>query len=77
VRPEDIEVAPSDRSPARDHTLAGVIEALLFGGDRYEARVALSAEQRILLFLGRGGDWREGQSLRLYFPPEAVSVWPA
>jgi ABC-type Fe3+/spermidine/putrescine transport system ATPase subunit len=77
VRPEDIEVAPNDRSPARDHTLVGVIEALLFVGDRYEARVALSAEQRILLFLGRGGDWREGQRLRLYFPPEAVSVWPA
>jgi len=77
VRPEDIEVAPNDRSPARGHTLVGVIEALLFVGDRYEARVALSEEQRILLFLGRGGDWREGQRVRLYFPPEAVSVWPA
>jgi ABC-type Fe3+/spermidine/putrescine transport system ATPase subunit len=77
VRPEDIEVAPGDRTPSEAHTLVGVVEALLFVGDRYEARVALSAEQRILLFLGRGGDWREGQRLRLYFPPEAVSVWPA
>ena len=68
VRPEDIEVAPNDRSPARGHTLVGVIEALLFVGDRYEARVALSAEQRILLFLGRGGDWREGQRLQFLFP---------
>jgi len=77
VRPEDIEVAPSDREPSGAHTLVGVIEALLFVGDRYEARVALSAEHRVLLFLGRGGDWREGQRLRLHFPPDAVSVWPA
>jgi hypothetical protein len=54
-----------------------VVEALLFVGDRYEARVALSDEQRILLFLARGGEWREGQRLRLHFPPDAVSVWPA
>ena len=77
IRPEDIVVAADESPRPDDHTLPGVIEALLFVGDRYEARVALSAEQRILLFLGRGGDWREGQSLRLYFPPEAVSVWPA
>ena len=57
-------------------TLVGVIEALLFVGDRYEARVALSDEQRILLFLARGGDWREGQRLQLHFPPDVVSVWP-
>ena len=77
VRPEDIEVAANDRPAARDHTLGGVIEALLFVGDRYEARVALSEEHRILLFLTRGGDWREGQRLQLYFPPDVVSVWPA
>jgi len=77
VRPEDIEVASNDRPPVRGHTLVGVIEALLFVGDRYEARVALSHEQRILLFLARGGDWREGQRLQLHFPPEVVSVWPA
>ena len=77
VRPEDIEVASSARPAAPGHTLDGVIEALLFVGDRYEARVALSDEQRILLFLARGGEWREGQRLRLHFPPDAVSVWPA
>ena len=77
VRPEDIEVGSNDRPAARGHTLVGVIEALLFVGDRYEARVALSEEQRILLFLARGGDWREGQQLQLHFPPDVVSVWPA
>jgi len=77
VRPEDIEVGSNDRPAARGHTLVGVIETLLFVGDRYEARVALSEEQRILLFLARGGDWREGQQLQLHFPPDVVSVWPA
>ena len=77
VRPEDIEVGSNDRPAARGHTLVGVIEALLFVGDRYEARVALSEEQRILLFLARGGDWREGQQLQLHFPPDVVSVWTA
>src|SRR5499425_3559945 len=77
VRPEDIEVASHEQPAAPGHTLDGVIEALLFVGDRYEARVALSDEQRILLFLARGGEWREGQRLRLHFPPDAVSVWPA
>jgi ABC-type Fe3+/spermidine/putrescine transport system ATPase subunit len=77
VRPEDIEVASDERPAARGHTLVGVIEALLFVGDRYEARVALSEDKRILLFLARGSDWREGQRLQLYFPPDVVSVWPA
>jgi ABC-type Fe3+/spermidine/putrescine transport system ATPase subunit len=82
VRPEDVEVAPSEVAPSerqapKAHALDGVIETLLFVGDRYEARVALGGEQRIVLFLARGGDWREGQRLRLHFPFDAVSVWPA
>jgi iron(III) transport system ATP-binding protein len=76
IRPEDIAV--SVEAPARpdDHTLPGVIEALLFVGDRYEARVALGGEQRILLLLPRGREWREGQRLQLGFPADVVSVWP-
>jgi ABC-type Fe3+/spermidine/putrescine transport system ATPase subunit len=76
IRPEDIEVAADDGAAA-GNTLAGAIEALLFVGDRYEARVALGGEQRILLLLPRTREWREGQRLRLGFPPDLVSVWPA
>ena len=54
-----------------------MIDTLLFVGDRYEARVALGGEQSILLLLPRARDWREGQRVRLGFPPEMVSVWPA
>ena len=52
-------------------------EALSFVGDRYEARVTLGGEYRIVLFLPRARDWREGERLQLGFPPAMVSVWPA
>ena len=77
IRPEDIEVASAEGASPGRYTLPGVIEALLFVGDRYEARVALGGEQRILLLLSRTREWREGQRLELAFPPDAVSVWPA
>ncbi|PYN81990.1 MAG: spermidine/putrescine ABC transporter ATP-binding protein [Candidatus Rokuibacteriota bacterium] len=77
VRPEDIEVTLNEGPLPARNTLAGVIEALLFVGDRYEARVALGGEQRILLLLPRAREWREGQRLQLRLPPEVVSVWPA
>ncbi len=77
IRPEDIDVAPADRSRPQDNALTGVIDALLFIGDRYEARVALGGEHSILLLLPRAREWREGQRLQLAFPPEMVSVWPA
>jgi ABC-type Fe3+/spermidine/putrescine transport system ATPase subunit len=76
IRPEDIAVG-AEESRSEEHTLPGVIEALLFVGDRYEARVTLGGEQRILLLLPRGREWREGQKLQLGFPPDVVSVWPA
>jgi ABC-type Fe3+/spermidine/putrescine transport system ATPase subunit len=76
VRPEDIEVTAAD-VPRDGNVLPGVIEALLFVGDRYEARVSLGGEQRIVVLLPRGRDWHEGQRVLLGFPPETASVWPA
>jgi ABC-type Fe3+/spermidine/putrescine transport system ATPase subunit len=79
IRPEDIEVATADPAPggADGNALVGTIEALLFVGDRYEARVTLGGEQRIPLLLSKARPWREGQRLQLVFPPDLVSVWPA
>ena len=77
IRPEDIVVSAEAAPDADEHALPGVVEALLFVGDRYEVRVAVGGEQRILLLLPRGREWREGQRLQLGFPPEVVSVWPA
>jgi hypothetical protein len=70
-----IDVEPDDGAAGeRPH---GVIETLLFVGDRYEARVALGGAQRIILLLPRTREWKEGQAIALGFPPTAVSVWPA
>jgi len=77
IRPEDIEVAPDDAPWPNGQSLGGVIEALLFVGDRYEARVSMGGEHSILLLLSRAREWREGQRLQLAFPPETVSVWPS
>ena len=61
IRPEDIGVAPDDRACPDAHALPGVIDTLLFVGDRYEARVTLGGEHSILLLLPRAREWREGQ----------------
>jgi hypothetical protein len=74
VRPEDIAV---DADVAGGNVLPGVIDALLFVGDRYEARVTVGSDQRIVLLLPRAREWKEGQPVSLAFPPDAVSVWPA
>ena len=75
IRPEDIEVTTG--AAPNGNALSGTIEALLFVGDRYEARVTLGGDQRVLLLLPRTREWREGQGLQLAFPSELVSVWPA
>jgi ABC-type Fe3+/spermidine/putrescine transport system ATPase subunit len=76
IRPEDIRVAPDAGGADGDHLL-GTIDTLSFVGDRYEARVALGGEHCIVLLLTRSREWREGERVRLGFPPELVSVWPA
>ena len=75
IRPEDIGVQEGRADGAG--ALPGVIDTLLFVGDRYEARVTIDGAQRIILLLARGREWKEGQAVALTFPPEAVSVWPA
>jgi ABC-type Fe3+/spermidine/putrescine transport system ATPase subunit len=77
VRPEAIEVSGDHGRMVPGNTLRGEIEALLFVGDRYEARVALGGQQRIRLPLPHVREWREGQRVELHLPPELVSVWPA
>jgi ABC-type Fe3+/spermidine/putrescine transport system ATPase subunit len=77
IRPEDIGVGADGAERCEAHHLPGTIDALSFVGDRYEARVALGGDHCIVLLLGRGREWREGDRVRLVFPPEMVSVWPA
>ena len=50
------------RASGHEHALPGVIEALLFVGDRYEARVALGGEHSILLLLPRTASGARGSA---------------
>ncbi|MBP1154062.1 MULTISPECIES: ABC transporter ATP-binding protein [unclassified Paenibacillus] len=74
IRPEDIVV--NARNEESDHqVLEGEIDALLFGGDRFECHVKLG-DEAILVYTPRVQNLEEGQKVRLYFPPEVLSVWP-
>jgi ABC-type Fe3+/spermidine/putrescine transport system ATPase subunit len=74
ARPEDIvlEIGHSDHNNNR---LNGKIKALLFIGDRFECHVQVGQHQ-IFAYLPRRIPCYEGQEVQLYFPGEALSVWP-
>lgn len=73
IRPEDIVVDDGGSSEACNR-LEGKIAALLFMGDRYECQVQVG-EEPIVLYFPRPIRYREGQTVRCYFPPTALSVW--
>jgi ABC-type Fe3+/spermidine/putrescine transport system ATPase subunit len=78
IRPEQVELEAAGGSAGSAlNRLAGVIEALLFVGERYEARIALPSGASILVYLPPTNDWREGQSVTLHLPREQVQVWGA
>ncbi|MCA1646867.1 MAG: ABC transporter ATP-binding protein [Chloroflexi bacterium] len=78
VRPEDVVVSQRNGSTGdAPNTVAGVIEALLFVGDSYEARIALEHGQPVLLALPRSGGWAPGQAVVLSWLPERTHAWPA
>src|SRR5262249_15220244 len=70
VRPEHVSVVPAlgDEGPAGDNRLRGVVEALLFVGERYEARIVLPWGDTILAYLPPNAFWQEGQTVSLSFP---------
>jgi ABC-type Fe3+/spermidine/putrescine transport system ATPase subunit len=78
IRPEDVQLEAIEdvdpRSPS--NALPGVIQALLFVGDRFEARVLLSTGESVLLQLPRSNRWREGKTVLLTLPEERTHVWP-
>jgi ABC-type Fe3+/spermidine/putrescine transport system ATPase subunit len=80
IRPEQVQVVPAEatgNAGTSGNRLQGVIEALLFIGERYEARIALPWGDHILLYLPPTIAWREGQTVALFFPRDQVRVWNA
>ena len=74
IRPEFIGLLGEDDA-GRANSVAASVEDLLFTGERFEARMRIGRDQ-ILFDLPPHRSWREGQAVRLWLPPEAVSVWP-
>ena len=74
VRPEQVSVEPTGDAT---NSLPAEIEALLFIGDRYEARVRFPWGESVLVYLPAVDRWREGQRVSLVLPAEEVRVWPA
>jgi ABC-type Fe3+/spermidine/putrescine transport system ATPase subunit len=75
IRPEHVVVTDGNAQAGAPNTLAGVVEALLFIGDRYEARVSLPWGESVLVYLPVDGMWREGQRVSLTLPPQYLRVW--
>jgi ABC-type Fe3+/spermidine/putrescine transport system ATPase subunit len=79
IRPEKVEIQPlsAANDASGQNTLRAKIEVLLFVGDRYEARIALSKDEAIVLYLPSSPQWHEGQDVVLHLPTSDVQVWPA
>ncbi len=73
VRPEDVVVNPNGTG-GKVNQVQGAIEAILFIGDRFECHVRIG-DQTVLVYTPRNQPLQEGQEVRLYFPPEEISVW--
>jgi ABC-type Fe3+/spermidine/putrescine transport system ATPase subunit len=76
IRPEQIEFSPPHGSKPQD-AISGTIETLLFLGEVYEARIAISSGEIVLVHLPRTEEWAEGQEIWLRVAPKSVQLWPA
>jgi ABC-type Fe3+/spermidine/putrescine transport system ATPase subunit len=76
IRPEDLVVQHRNGVISDANNVEGIIETLLFVGERYEARITLSTGDALLLPLSRSGGWSPGESVVLTWPVESAHVWP-
>ncbi len=77
VRPEVVDVSRVDVSPSSGgQGLVGSISAILFVGERYEARVRLPWGQDVQVYLPASQDWEEGLDVSLEFDGLQAQAWP-
>jgi ABC-type Fe3+/spermidine/putrescine transport system ATPase subunit len=79
LRPEQalVEAGIPDGQSAENNALSGIIEAMLFMGDRYEARVQLPWQQSIEITLPPENAPAEGATIRIVLPDDKIQAWPA
>ena len=73
IRPEFVAIVP-EGAPDRPNSIDATIGDLLFTGDRFEARMQVGGDS-VLFDLPSDRAWREGESVRLHLPADAVSIW--
>ena len=77
IRPEDLQVAHRNGNPpSQANATEGVIDTLLFVGDRYEAQIMLSNGQPLLVPLTRAGGWSPGEPVVLSWSNDRAQNWP-
>jgi ABC-type Fe3+/spermidine/putrescine transport system ATPase subunit len=74
VRPEAI-VVDIDANGTAPGTLLGVVEAVLYQGERSECEVRVGS-QSALVFVSPKTKIERNAKIKLRIPPEAASVWP-
>ena len=75
VRPEVVDVIRVADGPYDSAQLVGSIAAILFVGERYEARVRLPWGQDVQIYLPASEDWEEGQDISLRFDALQAQAW--
>ncbi|MEX2490962.1 MAG: ABC transporter ATP-binding protein [Nitrospirales bacterium] len=77
VRPEQTYVVPEADGPVEElNNVSAILSALLFIGDKYEARVELPWGESVLLYLPLDTQWHEGQRIVIKLDPNGLQVWP-
>ncbi|MBI4522361.1 MAG: ABC transporter ATP-binding protein [Deltaproteobacteria bacterium] len=74
VRPEKVKLSRGT-APAGENSVSGVVDGLLFIGDRYECRVKVGAD-KLLVYLSRDIRVEPGEKVFLSMPKEGLTVWP-
>jgi len=77
VRPESANVVPMEDAPntGARNVVRGIIAALLFVGDHYEATIELPWNVDVRFDLPLSDDWREGQPVVIRLEPADLHVW--
>jgi len=74
IRPESIRIGKA--AAGADHnTFEGRVETLLFVGDRFECHVRAGGAN-LLVYVPRAERLREGDTVALHIPKDALSLWP-
>ena len=75
IRPEDVVLKPADQ--VTENSVQGLVDSLVFVGDRIELQVTLQNGDAVLLNAPRSGGWAPGQTIRLECPVGRTFLWPA